>query len=80
MHDTLEVFGGRIPELHELRRQRISSRLGRRDRTAVSKAADVLFGDISDDVRRAAQMADNRRLSAETVREARQYGFSQIFG
>ena len=45
----------------------------------MSKASDVLFGNVSDDIRRAAQISDQRGLSPEAIREAGQYGFIQVF-
>jgi hypothetical protein len=80
MHDTLEVFGGRLPELSELWRSSVVPQLNSSSRGTVSRAPEVLFGDISDDIRRAAEISAERALSAEAVREACRYGFSRLFG
>jgi hypothetical protein len=79
MHDTFEVFGERLPELRELWRNIVATRLSPRARSVVSRAAEVLFGDLSDDIRRAAEISAERALSPEVVREACRYGFSQVF-
>lgn len=80
MHDTLEVFGARLHELQELWRRIVAPQLHARNANTVSKAAEILFGNLSDDIRRAAQISDERGLSPEAIREACQYGFVQVFG
>jgi len=80
LHDTLEVFGARLHELHELWLAIVAPGLHTRNTNTVSKAAEILFGNLSDDIRRAAQISAERALSPDTIREACQYGFSQVFG
>ena len=79
MHDTLEVFGARLPELHEMWRSIVAPQLQRRSANVVSKASEALFGELSDDIRRAAEIAPERALSPEAIREACHYGFVQVF-
>lgn len=79
MHDTLEIFGARLHELHDLWLQVVSPQLHRRQLTAVSTSAKALFGTLSDDIRRAAQISKERALSPERIRESCQYGFNQVF-
>jgi hypothetical protein len=80
IHDTLEVCGSRLPELRELWRVSTVPQLHKRDASKVSKAVDVLFGDINDDIRRAAQIPVERQLTPNGVREACRYGFIEVFG
>ncbi len=80
MRDTLEVFGARFPELQELWRNFLVAKLPSRSAEKISKAADALFGDLSDDIRRAAQISAERALPADAIREACRYGFMQVFG
>jgi hypothetical protein len=80
MHDTLEVFGARLPELQELWRNIVAPQLQARSARQVSKASGVLFCHLTDDIRRAAQISGERRLTSETIRKACQYGFIQLFG
>jgi hypothetical protein len=80
MHDTLEVFGARLPELGELWRTIVAPELHPRSARAVSKASDVLFGKLSDDIRRAAEISAERALSPAPIWEACRYGFIQVFG
>jgi hypothetical protein len=80
MHDTLEVFGSRLPELRNLWRNVVAPQLQLRSAHLVSKASEVLFGELSDDIRRAAEISAERALSSEAVREACRYGFIEVFG
>jgi hypothetical protein len=80
MHDTLEVFGARLQELQELWRSIVVPQLNPRGVRTVSKASQLLFGDISDDIRRAAQISAARALSPEAIRAACRYGFGHVFG
>jgi hypothetical protein len=79
MHDTLEVFGARLPELNGLWRHIVAPKLQPRSVSTVSKAPEVLFGRLNDDIRRAAQISAGRAISPEAIREACHYGFSLVF-
>jgi hypothetical protein len=80
MHDTLEVFGARLKELQELWRKIVAPQLQPRSARKVSTAPDVLFGKLSDDIRRAAEISAERALSPEAIRASCHYGFTQLFG
>ena len=47
IHDTLEVFGARLPELRELWQRSVAPQLDKRDAAKVTRAADMLFADLS---------------------------------
>ena len=79
MHDTLEVFGARLPELAELWRNTVAPQMRRRNTNAVSKASEDLFAELSDDIRRAAEISPERELSGEAIRGACRYGFDEVF-
>lgn len=79
MHDTLEVFGARLPELQELWRNIVAPQLRIRNARTVSKASEVFFGELSDDIRRAAEISAERALSPNAIKVACHYGFSQVF-
>jgi hypothetical protein len=79
MHDTLEVFGARLEELALLWRNGVAGQLARCSAGTVMRASEVLFGDLSDDIRRAAGISAERALSPEEVRAACHYGFAQVF-
>ncbi|MBM3746370.1 MAG: hypothetical protein FJW34_11290 [Acidobacteria bacterium] len=79
MHDTLEVFGLRLAELRAEWEATIAPQLHRRDSAKVRKASGTLFGEVTDDIRVAVTMAAGRSLTPESVREACQFGFEQVF-
>jgi len=80
MHDTLEVFAGRLPELKELWLNTMAPRLQRRSASRVSNAAAALFGRLNDDIRRSAEISAERALSPEAIMAACRYGFIHVFG
>jgi hypothetical protein len=80
LRDTLELFGARLPELRELWRGIVVPRLHPRSVSIVLKASEVLFGDPSDDIRRAAEVSAQRALSPAALAETCRYGFTQVFG
>lgn len=80
MHDTIEVFGARLLELQELWQKVVAPQLTSRGASTVSKASQSLFGNLTDDIRRAAAISAERTISPETLRGACRYGFNQVFG
>ena len=80
MHDTLEVFGARLQEMRELWRNVVARKLHTEGATKVSRASEVHFAELSDDIRRAAEISAERALSPEAIRAACRYGFTEIFG
>jgi len=71
MHDTLEVFGGRLAELRDEWERRIAPQLRHRHRSKVLKASYQLFAEATDAIREAALIAVGRSISSESLREAR---------
>lgn len=80
MHDTLEVFGNRLAELRGEWERSIAPQLHRRHRSKVLKASHELFGKTTDAIREAVLMAVGRSVTTESLREACQSGFEQLFG
>jgi hypothetical protein len=79
MHDTLEVFGAQLPQMQDLWRNVVAPKLHARTATKVSKSPKTLFGELSDDIRRAAEISADRALSPEAIRAACRYGFTEMF-
>jgi hypothetical protein len=46
----------------------------------VSRAAEILFGELTDDIRRASKIPAGRELAPEETMRVCQVGFRQIFG
>ena len=80
MRDTLEVFGARLPHLADVWRNDVAGRLQPRPANMVSRASREMFADVSDDIRRAAEISTERALDPEEVRQACYYGLTEIFG
>jgi len=79
IRDTLEVFGGRFPELLELWRNFVAPHLHPRGANAVLRASETLFGQTNDDIRRAAEISAERGLTADEIREACRHGLVRVF-
>jgi hypothetical protein len=79
MHDTLEIFSGRIQDLNEIWRA-VRLRQNARHRRTIELAPKTLFGEVSDTVREAARMAVGRTLSPQAIVEICNLGISRVFG
>jgi len=79
VRDTLEVFGARLAELSQLWRSSVVRQLQLRNACRVSSASQQMFGELSDDIRRAAEISAERALAPEAIREACRQGLSQVF-
>ena len=80
MRDTLEVFGARLPDLADLWRSDVVWHLQPRHVNMISRASRQIFGQVSDDIRRAAEISAERALDPEEVRQVCYYGFIEVFG
>ena len=80
MRDTLEVFGARLPDLADVWRSDVAGHLQSRHANIVSTASREMFGQVNDDIRRAAEISTERALDPEEVRQACYYGFTEVFG
>jgi hypothetical protein len=80
IHDTIEIFGERLPELRDMWVNVVAKELHPNSRKKVSRASHDLFGAVTDDIRRAALISRERALSPEAIQRACYYGFIEIFG
>lgn len=78
IHDTVEIFSGRIQELNEIWRA-VRLRQNARHSASIELARKRLFGELSDSVRESARMAVGRTLSAQAILETCNLGLSGIF-
>lgn len=78
VHDTLQLFGSRLAELKQEWATSVSQRLQTRQRSALARAPQSIFGEVTDDIRRAARIAGPRAPSPEAIREACLYGLEQL--
>lgn len=75
IHDTFETFGARLADLRAEWIKKIRVRLHTRSVRLVENTTDILFGEISDSVREASRIAQDRALTPETIREVCSLGF-----
>ena len=78
LHDTLQLFGVRLPELRSEWQSCVKLQLHAKSVAVIERATDVLFGRVSDSIRSAARMATGRNLSPEAIQEACQFGLMRI--
>lgn len=80
IHDTLELFGGALEALRAVWRDEVRPSMpARTARRAEARARD-LFETVTDHIREAARIPGTRRLSAENLRAAGEYGLEEILG
>lgn len=80
IHDTLELFGGELPELRALWQKKIRPRLTKAIIEAIEPLIREQFGTVTDVIRNAARIPQDRRLEPDRVQAACEYGLQQIFG
>jgi len=80
VHDTLELFGGSLEELGVLWHDHIRPALPAKQAAAVVRIAGAIFGEVSDVMREAARIPQDRILSPESIRGACEYGLQEILG
>lgn len=78
IHDTLQLFGSRLTELKDEWQVNLAPRIPARRRKALVESSRALFGEVNDDIRRAALISDERKLAPEAIREACSYGLEQL--
>jgi hypothetical protein len=80
LHDTLQTFGGHLPELRREWVTRVRPNLHPKSVRTVENSARAYFGEMTDAVRQAARISGARGLSAEAVLEVCNVGLQQVFG
>ena len=78
IHDTLELFGGALDNLRVLWIDQLLPTLPAKTANQVEATARATFEQVTDTIREAARIPQDRRLSPDVVRAACQYGLSEI--
>jgi hypothetical protein len=78
VHDTLQLFDSRLAEPKQEWATSVLQRLQTRQRISLTGAPQSIFGEVTDDIRRAARIAGPRVPSPEAIREACPYGLDQL--
>ncbi len=80
IHDTLELFAEHIGTLEATWREAVRPSLTPRNARRVEQLARDQFGSVTDDIRAAARIPQDRKLTPEHVRGLCAYGLEAIFG
>lgn len=80
IHDTLELFGGDLSGLRELWREKVRPTLPERTAKTVERLQREYFTDVTDVIRNAARIPQDRVLLPERVQATCAYGLEEIFG
>jgi hypothetical protein len=78
IHDTLELFGGSLAELRRLWIQGVRPGMAKPWATKAEAIAGELFSEVTDTIRDAARIPQDRRLAPENVQRACEYGLGEI--
>lgn len=80
IHDTLELFGASLGELRRLWLDQIRPGIPARTARRAETVARELFAEVTDTIREAARIPQDRRLTPENVQRACEYGLGEILG
>ena len=80
IHDTLELFGGHLDDLHRLWVDHARPALPKKTATTLQQTVRTLLGQVTDVHREAARIPQDRRLTPENLRATCEYGLAELFG
>lgn len=80
IHDTLELFGNELPALRALWQEKVQSGLHEKTTRAVERLQREQFGMVTDVIRNAARIPQDRVLPPERLQAVCAYGLEKIFG
>jgi hypothetical protein len=80
VHDTLELFGGELEELKQIWRQQVRPTLSMKTAVLVDQSRQRYFGSVTDEIREAARIPQDRAVTPDMLQAACAYGLEEIFG
>ena len=80
IHDTLDLFGGELPALRGLWREKSAPSLPATTKKTIEQARQDQFAAVTDVIRTAARIPQDRVLTPERMQAACAYGLEEIFG
>lgn len=80
VHDTIELFGAELDALGEIWRAKVRPTLPERTARRVESSSAEQFGAVTDVIRAAARIPQDRVLRPERVQQLCAYGLQRIFG
>ena len=78
IHDTLELFGGSLGELRRVWVEEVRPQMAPKTSKRAETVARGLFAEVTDTIREAARIPQDRRLAPENVQRACEYGLGEI--
>ena len=78
IHDTLELFGGALEELRRVWVEEVRPQMPATTVKRAERVARELFEQVTDTIREAVRIPQDRSLSPEVLRAACEYGLSEI--
>lgn len=78
IHDSLELFGGSLGELRRLWVEGVRPRMAPKTARRAEMIARESFAEVTDTIREAARIPQDRRLAPENVQRACEYGLGEI--
>ena len=78
IHDTLELFGGALGDLRRLWAEEVRPRMAATTAGRAETIALELFAGVTDTIRDAARIPQDRRLAPDNVQRACEYGLREI--
>jgi len=79
IHDTLELFGASLGQLRTVWKDEVRPRIPARTANRATAIAGELFKGVTDVIREAARIPQDRRLQPEGVRATIQHGLKEVF-
>jgi hypothetical protein len=80
IHDTLELFGASLGELRRLWVEQVCPGMSAKTARRAETIARELSAEVTDTIREAARIPQDRGLTPENIRLACEYGLEQILG
>lgn len=80
IHDTLELFSGSLEQLRIVWADEVRPKMAARTAKTAMTTASHVFESVTDVVRDAARIRQDRRLQPENIRAASLYGLEGVFG
>lgn len=79
IHDTLELFGGSLDKLRTVWESEVRPKMSPKRAKRALATASELFENVTDTIRNAARIPQDRNLQPENLRAAALYGLDEVF-
>jgi hypothetical protein len=80
IHDTLELFGASLDKLRTVWEGKVRPKMSPKTAKRALATASELFENVTDTIRNAARIPQDRNLQPENLRAATLYGLNEVFG